>query len=463
LQGFCTKCGAALQDGAKFCTSCGAPIAPAGAAASSAPQAPVAAIVMGAVLVALGGIAAYFALRTNTDVPRAVPGTAGTPGANSRAAADEDGLPNGHPSIELPKEVLDFLDGLTADAEKNPQSIEALQKLAHARYRASVINASYRVSADQALQKLLALDPTNIDGLRISANLAYDAGDYDEARKRFEVFLAKYPDDVSAITDLGSTLLFQDKVDDAIAQYRKALAKDPKFMQAQFNLGVALEKQGKNDEAIASLRKALELSETPDERQHIENTLAAMEHREPMKIAGARSARPGAGAEAAGGSAGGMPAANASGTAPPAQGSMQGGMPMPPPAPDRDVPTNASSDFQRQAEKPFVTHPMIGPRVVSFEWKSATSMAVKIADFPMDKMPPFARAKFESGMAARIGEIASRNTVAGPVTVELIDNASGSVMDRIEAGPPASKQAPPAAAPTGMPGAVTPGPAGSGK
>jgi len=399
---------------------------------------------MGALLVTLGGIAAYFALRTDTDVPRAVPGTAGAPGGSPNAAAagaDGEGLPSGHPSIELPKEVLDFLDGLTADAEKNPQSIEAVQKLAHARYRASVINASYRVSAEQALQKLLALDPTNIDGLRISANLSYDAGDYEEARKRFEVFLAKYPDDVSAITDLGSTLLFQDKVDDAIAQYRKAIATDPKFMQAEFNLGVALEKQGKNEEAVAALRKAQGLAETPDERQHIENTLAAMEHREPMQIAGARSAKA-APAGAPGGASPGMAGAGSPSGAPPAQGSMQGGMPMPPPAPDRDVATNASSEFQRQAEKPFVTHPMIGPRVVSFEWKSPTSMAVKIADFPMDKMPPFARTKFETGMATRIGDIASRNAVAGPVTVELIDNASGSVMDKIEAGGPSSKTAP---------------------
>src|SRR5205085_6736768 len=214
----------------RFCTSCGAPVSPANTAPSSPRPAPVAAIALGALLVVSGGIAAYFALSTNTDVPRAVPGSPSAPAAGPQGGGeDADGLPSGHPSIELPKEVLDFLDGLTADAEKNPQSVEAIQKLAHARYRASVINSSYRVSAEQALKKLLELDPENIDGLRISANLAYDAGDYPEARKRFEVFLAKYPDDVSAITDLGSTLLFQDKVDEAIAQYRKAIEKDPKF------------------------------------------------------------------------------------------------------------------------------------------------------------------------------------------------------------------------------------------
>ena len=458
MEGFCTKCGAALSTDARFCTSCGAPVG--AAARPPAPSStPVVAIAVGALLVTLGGIAAYFALRTNTEVPRAVSGRAGAPaapGASGAAAGNADGLPTGHPSIELPKEVIDFLDGLTAEAEKNPQSIEALQRLTHARYRASVINASYRVSAEQALDRLLALDPSNVDGLRIAANLAYDAGNFPEAEKRFGTFLAKNPDDASALTDLGSALLFQDKTDAAITQYRSAIAKKPDFMQAHFNLGVALDKQNKKDEAITALRRALELAGTPDERQHVENALAELEGRAPMAIAGARtrgSAPPmgsatgtgaagpatspaGAATGAAGGTAprlaSGAPApgaATAPAGAPSApQGSMQGGMPMPPPAPDRDVPTNAATDFQRQAEKPLVTHPIVGPRVIRFDWTTPAAVSVRLADFPMDKMPPFARTKFETGMAAKVAEIAGRHGVKDPVAISLVDNASGNVM-----------------------------------
>ena len=108
---------------------------------------------------------------------------------------------------------------------------------------------------------------------------------------------------------------------------------------------------------------------------------------------------------------------------------------MPPPAPDRDVPTNASTEFQRQAEKPLITHPIVGPRVVSFQWKDAASMAVKVADFPMDRMPPFARTRFETNMSERIGQIASKNAVTGQVTVEIVDNASGNVMDTVHVDP----------------------------
>ncbi len=428
VQAFCTKCGAPRAAGARFCTSCGASLSGAGSGASPAPgggpSMPVIAVAMGGLLLTLGGVAAYFSLRTSTEVPRAVPGNAGAPPAAAPQA--EGSLPSGHPSIDLPREVIDFLDGLTAEAEKNPQSIEAAQKLVRARYRASVINSAYRASAEQALAKLLALEPANAEGLRISANLAYDAGDYEEAAKRFEAFIAKFPDDASAITDLGSALLFQDRVDDAIKNYQLAIAKDGKFMQAHFNLGIALQKQGKQDESVASLRRALDLAETPDERQHIENALAEIEGREPMQIAGARG-------EARHAAASGAPS---DGAAAGAAGATQGGMPMPPPAADRDVPTNASSDFQRQAEKPLITHPMIGPRLVAFEWKSPTSVRAKIADFPMGQMPPFARAKFKTSMTEKIAAVANGNGIAGAVTVELVDNVSGNVMDTLDTSAP---------------------------
>lgn len=461
---FCTRCGTPRASGSRFCTSCGAPqdgTAAAGHAGGAAARAtvrngvPLPAVIVGTLLLIAGGVAAFFALRTPTEVPRAVPGSpGGPPGASAAAQAPggqggQDGLPSGHPSIDLPKEVLDFLDGLTADADKNPQSVDAWQKLARARYRASVINGSYRASAEQALDKLMALDPANAEGLRISANLSYDSGDFPEAEKRFQAFLAKYPDDPSAITDLGSTQLFQDHVDDAIATYQKAIAKDAKFMQAHFNLAIALQKQGKKDDAIASLHRAMDLADDPDERQHVENALAEMEGREPQKIAGAHAeameeaggAPPGQGAGMPGGAPGGMPGSAPGGMQGGMPGGMPGGapggmpgggMPMPPPAPDRDVPTNATSDFQRAAEKPLIMHPIVGPRVVRFEWKSATAGSVRIADFPMDRMPPFARDKFKSGMAAKIGQIAATGGIHEPVTIDLVDDATGKVMDTLQ-------------------------------
>jgi tetratricopeptide (TPR) repeat protein len=456
---FCTKCGAPRAADARFCTACGAPLDGSAARAAAPKQSPPAAAwAMGALLIAAGAVAAFFALREPAKSDRAVAGSptaAGAPQAGAPAgggqAGDSDGLPSGHPSIELPKEVVAFLDGLSAEAQKNPESVDAWQKLTRARYRASVINATYRTSAEQALQKLLALDPDNAEGLRISANLAYDQRNFVEAQKRFESFLAKHPDDASALTDLGSALLFQDKVDEAATSYRTAIEKDPKFMQAHFNLGIAEEKRGRKDESVASLKRALDLATTPEEKQHIENALAEVEGREPMKIAGAGDKAPAAGSAPAL-PPGHPPAASGStasgaATAPPAGGSMQGGMPMPPPAPDRDVPTNASSDFQRKAEKPIITHSIVGPRVTAFEWTGQTAARAKIADFPMDQMPPFARTKFKSGMAEKLAAVAKGAGVPGTVTIELVDEASGRVMDTLTSDAAAAAATAPAAAP----------------
>jgi tetratricopeptide (TPR) repeat protein len=455
---FCTKCGAARAADARFCTACGAPLdgsaATTQAAGRQAP--PAAAYAMGALLIAAGAAAAFFALREPVKTERAVAGSRTAPAGQQAGAqgaaqgAAQEGLPTGHPNIELPKEVVSFLDGLAAEAQKNPESVDAWQKLTRARYRASVINITYRTSAEQALQKLLALDPDNTEGLRIAANLAYDARNFAEAQKRFEAFLAKQPDDASALTDLGSALLFQDKLDEAAASYQKAIDKDPKFMQAHFNLGIAEEKRGRKGESIASLKRALDLATTPDEKQHIENALADVEGREPMKIAGAGEKQapsaPPASAPAVAGSAPAAPPASA--PAAPPGGSMQGGMPMPPPAPDRDVPTNASSDFQRKAEKPIITHPIVGPRVTGFEWTGAQVARAKIADFPMDQMPPFALAKFKSGMAEKLAAVAKEAGVAGSVSIQLVDQASGRVMDTLSSDAPAAPGAA-TSAPTG--------------
>jgi hypothetical protein len=109
-------------------------------------------------------------------------------------------------------------------------------------------------------------------------------------------------------------------------------------------------------------------------------------------------------------------------------------MPMPPPAPEREVATNATTDFQHGAEKIFVTHPIVGPRVASFDWTGPAALRVKIANFPMDQMPPFARAKFKSGMTEKLDAAAKQAAVSGSVTVEVVDEASGRVMETLDTG-----------------------------
>lgn len=419
LNDFCTQCGAPRSADVKFCTECGAALAggaaaPPRAAASTPPQAaafPLPALAVFLLLVAAGGGA--FLLATNSDQTptRAVSGNPGMPPEGQGAGGAAQDLPQGHPSIELPQEVIDFLAQLTAEAEKSPQSVDAWQRLARARYRASTINPSYAQSAQQALDKLLALDPANIEGLRISANIAYDTGDFVEAQKRFETFLAKSPDDPSAITDLGSALLFQDRTDDAIAKYRLAIEKDPKFLQAHFNLAIGLQNAGNKEEALAELQKARSLADSPEQQKHIDGAIADLQ------------GQPRAADDAASAAGGQMPGMGM-GAAPGMPGMGAGAPPDATPKP-----SNATSDLQRETDAMLGVHAIIGSHVQSFQWTGEGDCRVLLEAFPMAQMPPFALEKFKSGMNGKLAKLAADKGLTAGIHLDLVDAGDGSVMD----------------------------------
>ncbi|MBI5503193.1 MAG: tetratricopeptide repeat protein [Deltaproteobacteria bacterium] len=417
LNDFCTQCGAPRGGELKFCTSCGAALT-SGAAAPPRPAAtapvqqtaafPIPAVAVFLLLLAAGGGAFLFATGGNQAPSRAVSGNPGMPRGEQDAGGAPQDLPEGHPSIELPQEVTDFLAQLTAEAEKSPQSVDAWQRLARARYRASAINPSYSQSAQQALDKLLALDPANIEGLRISANIAYDAGDFVEAQKRFEAFLTKSPDDPSAITDLGSALLFQDRTDDAIAKYRVAIEKDPKFLQAHFNLAIGLQKAGNDAEALTELQRARALADSPEQQKHIDNAIADLQGTPRQPEDGA----PASGGQMPGGAPPGMP-----------------GMGMGAPADATPKPSNATSDLQRETDAMLGSHAIIGSHVQSFQWTGDGDCRVLLAGFPMAQMPPFALEKFKSGMNGKLAKLAADKGLAAGIHLDLVDAADGSVMD----------------------------------
>jgi hypothetical protein len=51
--------------------------------------------------------------------------------------------------------------------------------------------------------------------------------------------------------------------------------------------------------------------------------------------------------------------------------------------------------------------------------------------FPMDEMPPFAKAKFLTDLKAGIDTAKKDNNISSPVELDLVDSASGRVMESI--------------------------------
>jgi tetratricopeptide (TPR) repeat protein len=85
-------------------------------------------------------------------------------------------------------------------------------------------------------------------------------GDYPGAERAWLDALRMEPEDVAALSNLGSVYSSMGRQEEAVAQFRKALAADPENYKTRSNLGVALARLGQTDEALGHLRKSLELN-----------------------------------------------------------------------------------------------------------------------------------------------------------------------------------------------------------
>lgn len=83
----------------------------------------------------------------------------------------------------------------------------------------------------------------------------YD-GKMEEAGALLEKAIELDPQHYRALTNLGNIALEDGRVDDAIALYERALQVDENFPNAHHNLGVAYRKKGQLNKSVRSLRRA---------------------------------------------------------------------------------------------------------------------------------------------------------------------------------------------------------------
>jgi tetratricopeptide (TPR) repeat protein len=86
------------------------------------------------------------------------------------------------------------------------------------------------------------------------AHALQQAGDYAGAAQAYEAFLATYPDNVEARSNLGVVLARLGRTEDAIQAYRAALQRSPSQQAIRLNLGLALYKAARYDDAAAEFR-----------------------------------------------------------------------------------------------------------------------------------------------------------------------------------------------------------------
>ena len=326
-------------------------------------------------------------------------------------------LPPGHPTIELPTEARSFVDKIERDAIAKPKDVTAWNKFGAVSMRAAMFDQTYYGKAEEAYGHVLKLDPDNLDALRGIGDIDYDKQHYDEAIAAYEHYLKKKPDDPEVRTDLGTMYLYTGNADQAVVQYKKAIASKPGFFQAYYNMGIAYAQMNKPDDAAATLKQAIALAPDDTARDQVKALLA--------KLSGTPSA--GASEQAASAktpAAKKTAAAASSAAASPALAAKSSASPAASPAADED-------DFHDAVEKMVRGLPIAGPKVTTVEWPDKLKAKVFMDSFPMDQMPPFAKAKFLTDLKAGIDSAKKDNNISSPVEVNIVDGASGNVMETI--------------------------------
>ena len=97
------------------------------------------------------------------------------------------------------------------------------------------------------------------------ADVAYSAGDYDQALELYEARLARNPDDVPALVRSAKLLSWQSRYVEAIARYDRALALDPRNATAGLERAKVLSWDGQLEPAVEAFRSYL--ANEPDDTE----------------------------------------------------------------------------------------------------------------------------------------------------------------------------------------------------
>ncbi len=486
---FCPQCGAPLLAGAKFCVECGRAldVAASGAGESGATRniagggrntITTAFVLVFVTITLVGlGVAAWIMMKTpevvreqiaNAPPPAVAPGaeasgsgpgtTAGNTApdqnvtANPAAGGNQNGgLPPGHPAMELPTEARSFIDKIEREAIAKPKDVTAWNKFGAVAMRAAMFDQTYYGKAEEAYGHVLKLEPDNLDALRGIGDIDYDKQHYDEAVAAYEHYLKKKPDDPEVRTDLGTMYLYTGNADQAVVQYKKAVVSKPGFFQAYYNMGIAYAQMNKPGDAATTLNKALTLAPDDTARDQVKTLIAklsgapaagapaagAPKASASMQAASAAtpaaakiSSTPAAAVAAKSPAAASSPAASAAIAAKPSA-SPGAAMAAKSSASPAAAPSPSEDNFHDAVETMVRGLPIAGPKVTTVEWPDKLKAKVFMDNFPMEDMPPFAKTKFLTDLKAGIDSAKKDNNVSSPVEVNIVDGASGHVMETV--------------------------------
>lgn len=121
------------------------------------------------------------------------------------------------------------------------------------------LEAGRTAEARAHCERVLYLQPKNVDALHLLGVMLCSAGESDKGLKLIRRAIAFQPRYPAALNNLGNILKDLGRYDEALASYDKALALDPTLAEALYNSGNALRALRRPADAIARYDRALDL------------------------------------------------------------------------------------------------------------------------------------------------------------------------------------------------------------
>ncbi|MEZ4752998.1 MAG: hypothetical protein R3A13_01645 [Bdellovibrionota bacterium] len=226
------------------------------------------------------------------------------------------------------------------------------------------------------LELIATLDPKDAATAIMLADIYFNEKSFQKSIDHFERYLKLKPEDHQVRGRYASALTFMSRFKDAESELKQVIKADPKSFHGYAYLSITYSQMNRIDDAYKAGDKALELAPTPEARQRFGAYL---------KSIGAK-------------------------------------------VPELENKPNSEELPKVAAVREVINHiktsPIAGPKYDRFELPEDGFLLLYFKNFPMDKMPQFAKDKFLKGIKDRLSP---------PLTeVSILDSTSGKEMAKVK-------------------------------
>ena len=265
-----------------------------------------------------------------------------------------------HKDVRLPEQFSDLRKKVDSDPKNTSLRLELAKKVKASADKTQ--NGQLLMQAVGEYSKILKQDPKQADALRDMAMLCFEHGIIDKALEYFPRYIEVAPDDLAAYVNYSLVLTQNGSFKVAEEQLNKAIAKDKNFFPAYLTLVLVHRSAGDMEAAKKASQKALELAPDEEAKKKVTDILERKTQ---------------------------------------TQARM-----------DSKSPAAAVSSF-------FSHHEIIGPKISNITWPDPNTAEINLNNFPIEKMPPFAKQSLTAKTQAMLSELPEK------ITVVLKDANSG--------------------------------------